>query len=114
MTADSGAPRAGSDKSAAGRPRDARIDAAIIAATRELLLESGYAALTLSAIAARAGTTTAALYRRWSGKAQLVHEAVLQIDPHPVPHQPKVMLPVLALGVSPIIMTSTEKCLLLL
>lgn len=88
MTADSGAPRAGSDKSAAGRPRDARIDAAIIAATRELLLESGYAALTLSAIAARAGTTTAALYRRWSGKAQLVHEAVLQIDPHPVPHQP--------------------------
>ena len=92
MTADSGAPRAGSGKSAAGRPRDTRIDAAIIAATRELLLETGYAALTLSAIASRAGTTTAALYRRWSGKAQLVHEAVLQVDDlreprrHDAPH----------------------------
>lgn len=83
MTADGGAPWAGSGKSAAGRPRDTRIDAAIITATRELLLETGYAALTLSAIAARAGTTTAALYRRWSGKAQLVHEAVLQVDALP-------------------------------
>lgn len=61
----------------AGRPRDGKIDAAIIEATRELLLETGYPALSLSAIAARAGTTTAAIYRRWSGKAQLVHEAIL-------------------------------------
>ncbi|OPX09577.1 TetR-like C-terminal domain-containing protein [Gordonia sp. i37] len=64
----------------AGRPRDGRIDAAIIAATRELILETGYPALSLSAIAARAGTTTAAIYRRWSGKAQLVHEAVLSAE----------------------------------
>lgn len=63
-----------------GRPRDSRIDAAIIAATRELILEAGYSALSLSAIAARAGTTTAAIYRRWSGKAQLVHEAVLSAE----------------------------------
>lgn len=67
----------GSVRSPAGRPRDGKIDAAIIQATRELLLETGYTALTLSAIAARAGTTTAAIYRRWSGKAQLVHEAIL-------------------------------------
>lgn len=60
-----------------GRPRDGRIDAAIIAATRELILQTGYSALSLSAIAARAGTTTAAIYRRWSGKVHLVHEAVL-------------------------------------
>lgn len=66
--------------SAPGRPRDGRIDAAIIAATRELILETGYPALSLSAIAARAGTTTAAIYRRWSGKAQLVHEAVLAAE----------------------------------
>ncbi|CAN5415944.1 TetR/AcrR family transcriptional regulator [soil metagenome] len=64
-------------RSPAGRPRDGKIDAAIISATRQLLLETGYTALTLSAIAARAGTTTAAIYRRWSGKAQLVHEAIL-------------------------------------
>ncbi|MGN0102362.1 MAG: TetR family transcriptional regulator [Dietzia sp.] len=80
MTADGVTARGGSAKSAGGRPRDTRIDAAIIAATRELLLESGYVALTLSAVAARAGTTTAALYRRWPGKAQLVHEAVLEAD----------------------------------
>ena len=67
-------------RSAAGRPRDGRIDAAIIEATRELLLETGYSALSLSAIAARAGTTTAAIYRRWSGKAQLVHEAILPAE----------------------------------
>lgn len=63
-----------------GRPRDSRINAAIIAATRELILDTGYPALSLSAIAARAGTTTAAIYRRWSNKAQLVHEAVLSAE----------------------------------
>lgn len=67
-------------RSSAGRPRDGKIDAAIIDATRDLLLETGYTALSLSAIAARAGTTTAAIYRRWSGKAQLVHEAILPAE----------------------------------
>jgi AcrR family transcriptional regulator len=67
-------------RSSAGRPRDGRIDAAIIEATRDLLVETGYSALSLSAIAARAGTTTAAIYRRWSGKAQLVHEAILPAE----------------------------------
>ncbi|ROZ86282.1 TetR-like C-terminal domain-containing protein [Gordonia sp. OPL2] len=71
-----------------GRPRDGRIDAAIITATRELILETGYSALSLSAIAARAGTTTAAIYRRWSGKAQLVHEAVLSAEMLPAPDGP--------------------------
>lgn len=72
--------RGDNKRSSPGRPRDGRIDAAIIAATRELILETGYPALSLSAIAARAGTTTAAIYRRWSGKAQLVHEAVLSAE----------------------------------
>jgi len=67
-------------RSSAGRPRDGRIDAAVVEATRDLLLETGYSALSLSAIAARAGTTTAAIYRRWSGKAQLVHEAILPAE----------------------------------
>lgn len=80
MTADRRTHSKGAARSAPGRPRDGRIDAAIIAATRELILEAGYPALSLSAIAARAGTTTAAIYRRWSGKAQLVHEAVLSAE----------------------------------
>ncbi|MCX5046417.1 TetR/AcrR family transcriptional regulator [Aldersonia sp. NBC_00410] len=85
MTAESPKDGKGSAQSAPGRPRDSRIDAAIIAATRELILETGYSALSLSAIAARAETTTAAIYRRWSGKAQLVHEAVLFAESVPTP-----------------------------
>ncbi|PRC48879.1 TetR family transcriptional regulator, partial [Mycobacterium sp. ITM-2017-0098] len=80
MTADERTDGKAPVRSAPGRPRDGRIDAAIIAATRELILQTGYSALSLSAIAARAGTTTAAIYRRWSGKVHLVHEAVLTSD----------------------------------
>ena len=70
------------DKSAgAGRPRDPRIDAAILQATAELLVETGYANLTLAAVAERAGTTKSALYRRWSSKAELVHEAAFPVAP---------------------------------
>jgi len=85
MTADGQRENKRPNPSAPGRPRDSRIDAAIISATRELLLETGYPALSLSAIAARAGTTTAAIYRRWSGKPQLVHEAVLPAETIPPP-----------------------------
>ncbi|MCG5431529.1 TetR/AcrR family transcriptional regulator [Mycobacterium sp. MYCO198283] len=67
--------------STAGRPRDPRIDAAILRATADLLVEIGYANLTMAAIAERAGTTKTALYRRWSGKAELVHEAAFPAAP---------------------------------
>lgn len=66
---------------AAGRPRDPRIDAAILSATAELLVEIGYANLTLAAVAERAGTTKSALYRRWSSKAELAHEAAFPVAP---------------------------------
>ncbi|KRC59491.1 MULTISPECIES: TetR-like C-terminal domain-containing protein [unclassified Nocardioides] len=59
-----------------GRPRDPRIEQAAVAAVRELLAEGGYAAVTGTAVAARAGTTKAALYRRWPALPHLVHEAV--------------------------------------
>ncbi|KAA0097931.1 TetR/AcrR family transcriptional regulator [Mycolicibacterium sp. P1-18] len=64
-----------------GRPRDPRIDAAILAATADLLVEIGYANLTMAAVAERAGTTKTALYRRWSGKAELIHEAAFPAAP---------------------------------
>jgi AcrR family transcriptional regulator len=67
--------------SGAGRPRDPRIDAAILSATAELLVQIGYSNLTLAAVADRAGTTKSALYRRWSGKAELVHEAAFPAAP---------------------------------
>ncbi|MCV7124725.1 TetR/AcrR family transcriptional regulator [Mycobacterium lacus] len=65
----------------AGRPRDPRIDAAILSATAEMLVQSGYSNLSLAAIAERAGTTKSALYRRWSSKAELVHEAAFPVAP---------------------------------
>ena len=58
-----------------GRPRDARIDSAVLDAAAELLVEVGYADLTVAAIADRAGTSRPAVYRRWPTKAHLVHEA---------------------------------------
>jgi AcrR family transcriptional regulator len=65
----------------AGRPRDPRIDSAILAATAELLVDIGYSNLSLAAVAERAGTTKSALYRRWSSKAELVHEAAFPVAP---------------------------------
>ncbi|MBV8790076.1 MAG: TetR/AcrR family transcriptional regulator [Mycobacterium sp.] len=62
-----------------GRPRDPRIDAAVLRATVELLAETGYQGLLVSAIAQRAGTSKPAIYRRWPSKAHLVHEAVFPI-----------------------------------
>ena len=62
-----------------GRPRDPRIDGAVLRATVELLAETGYADLLVSAIAERAGTSKPAIYRRWPSKAHLVHEAVFPI-----------------------------------
>jgi AcrR family transcriptional regulator len=66
---------------AAGRPRDPRIDASILRAASELLVEIGYSNVTMAAVAERAGTTKTALYRRWSSKAELVHEAAFPATP---------------------------------
>jgi AcrR family transcriptional regulator len=63
-----------------GRPRDPRIDSAVLHATVELLSETGYAELSVDAIARRAGTSKPAIYRRWPSKAHLVHEAVFPIS----------------------------------
>ncbi len=62
-----------------GRPRDPRIDGAVLRATVELLAATGYPGLSVAAIAERAGTSKPAIYRRWPSKAHLVHEAVFPI-----------------------------------
>jgi AcrR family transcriptional regulator len=67
----------GSDAPArVGRPRDPRVDTAIASATLELLVEDGYQATTIQAIARRAGVSAPSVYRRWSSKAELIEEAV--------------------------------------
>lgn len=62
----------------AGRPRDRRLHRAILDAARELLTTCSYAELSMESVAARAEVGKKTLYRRWSSKAPLVVEAVLE------------------------------------
>jgi AcrR family transcriptional regulator len=59
-----------------GRPRDAEIDARVLGVVRRRLAEHGYEAMSVSAVAAEAGTTRQALYRRWPTKADLATAAI--------------------------------------
>lgn len=68
---------------AAGRPRDPKLDAAILAATLELLASEGYDGLTIEAVAALAGVGKASVYRRFSNKEELVVEAVASLSEQP-------------------------------
>lgn len=61
-----------------GRPRSAAVDRALTAATLELLDELGLDALTLDAVAARAGVSRPALYRRWPSKLHLVTHVLME------------------------------------
>jgi AcrR family transcriptional regulator len=69
------------------RTRDDRIDGAVLAATMEMLGESGYAALSIGAVAARAQVHRPAIYRRWPSKRHLVVDAVVaQLGLNPTPN----------------------------
>jgi AcrR family transcriptional regulator len=69
-----------------GRPRSAEADAAIQEATVELLAAEGYAGLTMSGVAQRAGVSSATLYRRWHSKLELVVDVLaLRAEESPVP-----------------------------
>jgi AcrR family transcriptional regulator len=75
----------------AGRPRDPRVDAAILAATLRVLADDGYTRLSIDMVAKRAGVSRPTVYLRWPSKAQLVHEAVFPDIPAgelPIPHGP--------------------------
>ncbi len=78
MLARAGDPVPGSRQApgARGRPRDPGVDAAIRAATLELLAEAGYARLTMDQVAARARVSKSSLYLRWPNKVALVADAV--------------------------------------
>lgn len=69
MTSDATDPRRGP------RRRGAELEAAILRAAREGLVECGYASLTMDWIAARARTSKAAIYRRWGNLGELVVHA---------------------------------------
>ncbi len=58
-----------------GRPRDEGVRRNILTATQALVLEKGYAAVTTTEIAARAGAGKQTIYRWWPGKGALVLDA---------------------------------------
>src|SRR5689334_2264292 len=85
MTAVSAATAADQDRKGPGRPRSARADEAIVEAVLELLAEGHtFDALSIEAIAARAGVGKATIYRRWPNKEALVVDAVTALK-GPVP-----------------------------
>jgi len=71
-----------------GRPRDARIDQAIVTATLRLLDELGYQRMSIAAVAEAAGVGRPALYRRYGSKAELVVAAISHIASGPEPELP--------------------------
>ncbi len=62
-----------------GPQRNPAIDEAVLQATRDLLVENGYAGTSIDAIATRAGVGRPAIYRRWPSKAHIVHDAVYPV-----------------------------------
>jgi AcrR family transcriptional regulator len=58
------------------RRRGAVLEDALLEAAWQELVEVGYAALTIDAVAQRAGTSRPVIYRRWATKADLVLAAV--------------------------------------
>lgn len=62
-----------------GRPRDGRLDAAIVAAAVAEVGAKGWGGATIEGIAARAGVGRASIYRRWSSKYELFQYAAVSI-----------------------------------
>jgi AcrR family transcriptional regulator len=76
--------RAGSSRPP-GRPRDATLDQAILAAAERQLHERGFAGMSLEAVATAAGTTTPSLRRRFRGKIELASAVIDTLRTEPLP-----------------------------
>ena len=63
-------------KKSPGRPRSAKAHQAMLQATLEMLGEVGFEAMSIGAIATRAGVGKTTIYRRYSGKEELVADAI--------------------------------------
>jgi len=62
-----------------GRKQDRSRDAAILDAALEVLAETGFAGMTLAAVAERAKAGKSTFYRRWPSKEHLVLDAVARM-----------------------------------
>jgi len=67
-----------------GRPRSERADTAITEAVLAMLAQgTALEALSIEAVAARAGVGKATIYRRWSGKEELIADVVAGLKRQP-------------------------------
>jgi AcrR family transcriptional regulator len=66
----------GSTELRRGRPRDPRIEVAVLRAAHNRLVTDGYARLTIGEVAADAGVSRPSIYRRWPSKQDLVMDAL--------------------------------------
>src|SRR5579859_3337484 len=70
---------------APGRPRSDQSHHAILQATREILEQEGYRAMTIEGIAARAGVSKKTIYRWWPSKSAVALEALAAYTGEEVP-----------------------------
>jgi AcrR family transcriptional regulator len=69
-----------------GRPRDPRVDEALLECGLAVILESGYHGATVTEIARRAGVGTPAIYRRWPTKVEFAMELMARVsEQEPIP-----------------------------
>ncbi|MBL0888282.1 TetR/AcrR family transcriptional regulator [Myceligenerans indicum] len=91
MTSQNTAPGCELPAAAVGRPRSEAASRAILDAVLDLVAEHGsIGAITVEAVASRAGSSKATVYRRWPSKEALVAAAVESIKAPPVldlPHE---------------------------
>lgn len=79
-------------------PRQVRgeaVDAVILDAAKELLLRHGYGGLSIEAVVERTGVAKTTIYRRYRNKADLATAAIaayVEIDPQPLPDDPRAAL----------------------
>jgi AcrR family transcriptional regulator len=74
-----------------GRPRDTDIDDVVLDQTLHQLARDGFTGLSLASIAAAAGTSRPAIYRRWPNKEALVVDAIARlaaVDPPQLTGEP--------------------------
>jgi AcrR family transcriptional regulator len=80
-----GAERRGGDDPTRGRPRNTEIDRHVLEVTLRHLRRGGLPGLSVAAVAEEAGTTRAAVYRRWAGRTELAVAALATIGHEDLP-----------------------------
>lgn len=87
MNAQSAGPAAATTAKGRGRPRSEPARQAILAAAADLLLARGLSAVSMDAIAERAGVSKATIYRWWPTKETLALDALYEqlTEPNPEP-----------------------------